>query len=111
MYPCIVPNFDNTPRSGRDGIVLTDSKPEYFRAHVRDAVASVADRPWQERLVWVKSWNEWAEGNYLEPDLETGRARLEALRDEIDVGARGDSDGGSEATSTRFADSRRTAAR
>ena len=85
MHPCVVPNWDNTPRAGRDGIVLTDSKPEYFRAHVRDAVESVADRPPEERLLWIKSWNEWAEGNYLEPDLESGRARLEVLRDEIQI--------------------------
>ena len=87
MHPCVVPNWDNTPRAGRDGIVLTHAKPEYFRAHVRDAVASIADRHSQERLLWIKSWNEWAEGNYLEPDLESGRARLEVLRDEICVDA------------------------
>ena len=34
----------------------------------------------QERLLWIKSWNEWAEGNYLEPDLAHGRGWLEALR-------------------------------
>ena len=36
-----------------------------------------------EQVLVVKSWNEWAEGNYLEPDRETGTARLEALRREL----------------------------
>lgn len=83
MQPCVVPNWDNTPRSGRSGIVLTDARPEYFRTHLRDAIDSIADRPAEERLLWIKSWNEWAEGNYLEPDIATGHARLEVLRDEL----------------------------
>lgn len=33
--------------------------------------------------MFVKSWNEWAEGNHLEPDLRFGRQYLEALRDEL----------------------------
>jgi hypothetical protein len=32
-----------------------------------------------EQMLVIKSWNEWAEGNYLEPDLEFGRGWLEAL--------------------------------
>jgi len=79
--PCVYPNWDNTPRSGRGGLVLTGATPEKFRRQVESAVATLADRPEQERLLWVKSWNEWAEGNHLEPDLRDGRGWLEALRD------------------------------
>lgn len=81
VYPAIYPNWDNTPRSGRGGLVLTGSSPERFRRHVEVAARHTADRVGDERLVFVKSWNEWAEGNYLEPDLEHGRAWLQALRE------------------------------
>ncbi len=81
VQPCVYPNWDNTPRSGRRGVVLHGATPDKFRANVRQAVASVAHRPAEERLLWVKSWNEWAEGNHLEPDLRFGRGWLEALRD------------------------------
>lgn len=79
--PCVYPNWDNTPRSGRKGLVLTGATPAKFASAVRDAVEVLADRPADARLLWVKSWNEWAEGNHLEPDLVHGRAWLEALRD------------------------------
>ena len=81
VQPCVYPNWDNTPRSGRGGVALTGATPEKFRKNVRDAVATLAHHPEQERLLWVKSWNEWAEGNHLEPDLRLGRAWLEALRE------------------------------
>ena len=41
--------------------------------------------PWRderstgEQMVVIKSWNEWAEGNYTEPDQEFGHGWLEAL--------------------------------
>ncbi len=81
IQPCVYPNWDNTPRSRRGGLVLTGATPEKFRRNVVDAVATVTGRPAEERLLWVKSWNEWAEGNHLEPDLTHGRAWLQALRD------------------------------
>jgi hypothetical protein len=87
--PCVYPNWDNTPRSGRRGVVVTGTGPEVLRRHVADAAALLADRPAQERLLWLKSWNEWAEGNYLEPDLEHGTAWLEAVRDGLGAGVAG----------------------
>jgi hypothetical protein len=74
----VYPNWDNTPRSGRRGLAVTDASPERFRRNVADAVTLLADRPADERLLWVKSWNEWAEGNHLEPDRRWGREFLRA---------------------------------
>ena len=82
-YPTIIPNWDNTARSGSNGVVLHGSTPELFQQHVRSAVNRVADLPPEHRIIIAKSWNEWAEGNHLEPDLRYGLAYLEALRAEI----------------------------
>jgi len=88
-YPCIIPGWDNTPRSGRRGVVLHDATPEHFRHHVREAVQQVSGYPPEHRIVFLKSWNEWAEGNYLEPDERHGRAFLEVLRDAVAVAEAG----------------------
>ena len=84
IYPCVYPNWDNTPRSGRRGLVVTGSRPAIFEAHVREAAERLSGVPHDQRLLWVKSWNEWAEGNYLEPDLEQGHGFLRALHDAVD---------------------------
>ena len=78
-YPCIIPGWDNTPRSGARGVVLHDATPELFARHVREALRQVASYDGEQSIVFIKSWNEWAEGNYLEPDRLHGRAFLEAL--------------------------------
>jgi hypothetical protein len=80
-YPCLVPNWDNTPRSGRNGLVLHGSTPELFRKHAQSALERVRGKHYQHALVFVKSWNEWAEGNHLEPDLKFGHQYLQVLRD------------------------------
>jgi lipopolysaccharide biosynthesis protein len=83
LYPCVYSNWDNTPRSGRGGMVLTNSSPERFRRHLTQALSLAHEAPIGRRLVWIRSWNEWAEGNYLEPDRDTGLAYLEVLREEL----------------------------
>ena len=83
VYPCVVPNWDDTPRSGVGGIVLHESTPDLFRVHLRDALGLVQSRPANQRVVFIKSWNEWAEGNYLEPDQKFGHDYLKVVREEI----------------------------
>lgn len=79
-HPCVIPNWDNTPRSGSRGSVLTNPMPEVYEEALRDACQRVQDLPRDHRIVFIKSWNEWAEGNYLEPDQEFGHQFLEATR-------------------------------
>lgn len=82
-HPCLFPNWDNTPRSAVNGLVLHGSSPDLFRRHVLRALNQVASDPPEERIIFIKSWNEWAEGNHLEPDQRFGRGYLDVLREGV----------------------------
>ena len=72
FLPRILPSWDDTPRYGQHGVVYDNSTPELFARHLAKAAAIVSNRPQQEAIIFLKAWNEWAEGNYLEPDANTG---------------------------------------
>jgi hypothetical protein len=57
--------------------------PDLFATSVRSAIELVETRSPSERLVFVNAWNEWAEGNVLEPDATEGSDRLDALRSAV----------------------------
>jgi hypothetical protein len=80
LYPSAVPNWDNTPRSGTRGFVVKDSTPKLWEEHLKDAVSYVQKYRDEHKIVFIKSWNEWAEGNYLEPDSVFGTQYLEAVK-------------------------------
>jgi len=83
VIPVITPNWDHTPRSGRKGLVFTDCKPQYFKKLAKEALSMIKEKPSEEQIVLVKSWNEWGEGNYMEPDLEFGHGYINALAEAI----------------------------
>ncbi len=80
IHPCLFVGWDNTPRRGRNGIVMVDSTPLQFEASLLELIERVQPKPLEERFVFLNAWNEWAEGNHLEPDLKYGRGFLEAVR-------------------------------
>ena len=90
VYPTLVPNWDRTPRTKEDSIYV-DSTPEVFEKLARRAFDLVKDKAAEHRLVFLKSWNEWGEGNYMEPDRQYGRGYIEALRRAIDASEEADS--------------------
>lgn len=77
---CVTPGFDNSPRRRKDALILAGSTPEAYGEWLRRVLEEEAARalPADERLVFVNAWNEWAEGNHLEPCQRWGRAYLEA---------------------------------
>ena len=81
--PVIAPNWDHTPRSGSKGILLHDCQPKYFKQLVKNVLQIVKDKPKEKQIIFIKAWNEWGEGNYMEPDLKDGRGMLEALKEAI----------------------------
>ena len=79
-YPCIMPNWDNTPRSGYNGIVVNNATPENFKRQIDKAVTFLQEQNCDGNFLVIKSWNEWAEGNILEPSRHNGRIFLEILK-------------------------------
>jgi hypothetical protein len=80
VYPSIISGWDHTPRSGKYGLVMTDMTPNQFEKHVKKAISVTENKKYEHRIIMLKSWNEWAEGNYMEPDLKWGMQYLECLK-------------------------------
>lgn len=78
-YPQIIPNWDRSPRGGRRAVIYTGSTPELFQQHAEEAIATVSDKSDEHKIIFLRSWNEWAEGNYMEPDLIFGKGYINAL--------------------------------
>jgi lipopolysaccharide biosynthesis protein len=75
--------WDNTARRGSKAIIIEGNEPAIVANGLRSLVASIRDKSFDERLIFINAWNEWAEGNYLEPDQKNGYKFLEAFRDVI----------------------------
>lgn len=86
-YPCfpgVCPSWDNSARRppGK-GIIFRESSPALFEDWVKAKLATCSDAP----FLFINAWNEWAEGNHLEPCLRHGHAWLEALARALSVAA------------------------
>lgn len=84
VYPTLMPQWDRTPRAGSKTNLLTGSTPEKFQRSVEEAVALIQDKDPEHRILFLKAWNEWGEGNYVEPDLKFGHGYLQAIRNAIE---------------------------
>ena len=83
IYPTILSGYDRSPRSGKNAQIYCNYTPDSFESHVNSAIDAVKDKDDEHKIIFLKSWNEWAEGNYMEPDTRYGHAFLEVLKKAI----------------------------
>lgn len=71
-------DFDNTPRYGSShALCMENASPFLFEEYLK----KIMEKNEKEKtpFLFINAWNEWGEGNYLEPDEKNGYAYLEAV--------------------------------
>ncbi len=84
VIPCVMPNFDHSPRSKHRGVIIVGSTPQKWKEFLISVFKRIQHRPNEENIVLIKSWNEWGEGNYLEPDLKFGKDYIIATKNALE---------------------------
>jgi len=79
-FPCVMPSWDNTARRQTDAVVFKDACPESYGNWLKQVLLRERTQQDSKGVVFINAWNEWAEGNHLEPCERWGRGYLEATR-------------------------------
>jgi hypothetical protein len=56
---------------------LDGSTPELYGDWLSKTITRMENMQLPEPLIFINAWNEWAEGNHLEPDQQWGLNYLE----------------------------------
>ena len=83
-YPSVTPCWDNSSRRKNAFFAFVHSTPSKYGMWLSDVLHKFVPYSPEENFVFINAWNEWAEGNHLEPDLKWGRRYLEATKEAID---------------------------
>lgn len=83
VYPTLLAGYDRSPRAGRKAQILYNFTPTVWRKHIKDVMSYTTHKDFEHNIIMLKSWNEWGESNYLEPDIKYGTAMLDVLKEEL----------------------------
>lgn len=88
FFPGICPSWDNSVRRREGGGIYRGSTPEKYGRWLESILRREQVRPQKESIVLINAWNEWAEGNHLEPCQRWGHGYLHATRQAVDAARR-----------------------
>lgn len=77
-YRSVFVDYDDSPRRADRGVVTFGSTPGRFAHYLKRNIA--LSKKEGNEFLFINAWNEWGEGNYLEPDTKNGYSYLEAVR-------------------------------
>jgi hypothetical protein len=85
-YHGVHASFNNKPRHLKDG---KETVLPYHPANLRAALRTQLGRTPNGSFVFLNAWNEWGEGEAVEPSLEFGHGFLQAIKDALEEDATG----------------------
>jgi len=81
-------DFDNTARRGTRAAIWKGVSPKKFCYYLTKIIEKSSKE--NKEFVFINAWNEWGEGNYLEPDKKYGFGYLKAIKIACNKSKKGD---------------------
>jgi lipopolysaccharide biosynthesis protein len=83
-YPSITPMWDNSARRKIFYFILHNSTPSKYKKWLDHILSNYQWEKMPESFLFINAWNEWAEGNHLEPCQKWGSGYLKVTKESID---------------------------
>lgn len=80
IMPSVIVGWDNTARRKERGIIIKNNTPELFEKEINRLIGKMNSAKDNSGLLFINAWNEWAEGNHLEPCKKMGYAYLNIVK-------------------------------
>ncbi len=77
VVPTLLPNWDHSPRSGLKTPIFVNTTPTNWEKLVSKFNDKICHK--KNKMAIIRAWNEWGEGNYIEPDLKYGKGYIDVL--------------------------------
>ena len=74
--------YDDTPRRGKQGRVVTGCSPEKFGKYMSELLSIAKSQ--NKEFILLTAWNEWGEGAMLEPSEKEGYRYLTELKKAVE---------------------------
>lgn len=83
-YPSITPMWDNSARRKINYFILHNSTPQKYKVWLQHIIDNYKWESMPEPFLFINAWNEWAEGNHLEPCQKWGNSYLTVTKESLE---------------------------